>query len=277
MSTYAIGDIQGCYDDLQRLLELIEFNPKQDTLWFVGDLVNRGPKSLKVLRFIKSLGEHAIAVMGNHDLHLLAVAHGASKIKAKDTFNDILAAPDREELIQWLRQLPFLHYDSELEVILVHAGLPPQWNLAQARQYANEVETAVQGETQFFANMYGDKPKQWSEELRGWDRLRFISNCFTRLRYCDAEGNLDLQKKNSPTFDTNYKNIAQQPWFIWPNNRNTQIIFGHWAALGYHANHNVYALDSGCIWGGALTALRVEDKQVFSSPCTGACNPNDWL
>jgi len=274
MSTYAIGDIQGCYDDLQRLLELIEFNPKLDTLWFVGDLVNRGPKSLKVLRFVKSLGKHAITVMGNHDLHLLAVAHGASKIKAKDTFTDILAAPDREELIQWLRQRPFLHYDSELEVILVHAGLAPQWNLAQARQYANEVETAVRSKTKFLANMYGDKPKQWSKELQGWERLRFISNCFTRLRYCDAEGNLDLNKKDSPTFAAN---VTQQPWFVWPKHCNTQIIFGHWAALGYYANNNVYALDSGCIWGGELTALRVEDKQKFSLPCTGACNPNDWL
>ncbi len=275
MSTYAIGDIQGCYDDLQRLLELINFN-SDDILWFAGDLVNRGQKSLEVLRFVKSLQEHAVVVMGNHDLHLLAIAYGDSKLKRKDTLASILAAPDCEELLQWLRNRPFMHYDSDLELVLVHAGLPPCWNLAQAIQYANEVETAVQGEQyqQFFINMYGDKPNRWSEKLQGWDRLRFISNCFTRLRYCDANGKLDLKKKDSPTFASN---IGQQPWFIWPNNRNAQIIFGHWAALGYYANHNVYAIDSGCVWGGSLTALRIEDKKIFSLPCSRTCNPNDWL
>ncbi|MBE9561700.1 MAG: symmetrical bis(5'-nucleosyl)-tetraphosphatase [Proteobacteria bacterium] len=277
MSTYAIGDIQGCYDNLQHLLRLINFNPKQDTLWFAGDLVNRGPKSLEVLRFVKNLGKQAIVVMGNHDLHLLAIAHGNSKPKTKDTITDILTAPDREELIQWLRHRPFWHYDSNLKIALVHAGVLPQWNLAQINQHANEIETVLQGEKyqQFLANMYGDNPNQWSEELQDWERLRFISNCFTRLRYCNVEGKLSLKKKDSPTF--NNPNNKQQPWFIWPNNHDTQIIFGHWAALGYYANHNVYALDTGCVWGGALTALRIEDKQIFSIPCKSVCDPNDWL
>ena len=253
MSTYAIGDIQGCYDDLQRLLELINFNPTQDILWFAGDLVNRGPKSLEVLRFVKNLKERAIVVMGNHDLHLLAIAHGNSKLKTKDTLANILAAPDREDLLQWLRHRPFLHYDSDLNLAIIHAGLPPCWNFAQTLQYAKEVETALQGEQylQFLINMYGDKPNQWSEELQGWDRLRFISNCFTRLRYCDINSKLNLKKKDSPTFTSNLK---QQPWFVWPNNRTEQVIFGHWAALGYYADHNIYALDSGCVWGGKLTA-----------------------
>ncbi|HHB91717.1 MAG TPA: symmetrical bis(5'-nucleosyl)-tetraphosphatase [Thioploca sp.] len=273
MSTYAIGDIQGCYDDLQHLLELINFNLSQDTLWFTGDLVNRGQKSLEVLRFVKNLEERAVVVMGNHDLHLLAVAYGDSKLKRKDTLANILDAPDREELLQWLRNRPFIYYDTDFKSVIVHAGLHPYWNLAQALQYANEVETAVQGDQyqQFFINMYGDKPNQWSEELQGWDRLRFISNCFTRLRYCNENGKLNLKKKDSPIF---ISNIGQQPWFIWPNNRNVQVIFGHWAALGYYDNYNVYAIDSGCVWGGSLTALRIEDKKVFSLPCSKICDPN---
>ncbi|MCK5876954.1 MAG: symmetrical bis(5'-nucleosyl)-tetraphosphatase [Candidatus Marithrix sp.] len=267
MSTYAIGDIQGCYDNLQHLLEIINFNPNQDTLWFVGDLVNRGPKSLEVLRFIKNLGKNAITVMGNHDLHLLAIASGNSKLKEKDTLADILIAPDREELIQWLRFRPFWHYDSHLKLGLVHAGVLPQWNLTQINQRAKEIETVMQGEKyhQFLANMYGDEPNKWSKKLQDWDRLRFITNCFTRLRYCNVEGKLNLKKKNSPTFTK--QNSEQHPWFTWPNQHNTQIIFGHWATLGYYDKHNVYAIDTGCVWGGALTTLRIEDKKIFSVPC----------
>ncbi|MDM8564565.1 symmetrical bis(5'-nucleosyl)-tetraphosphatase [Candidatus Halobeggiatoa sp. HSG11] len=277
MSTYAIGDIQGCYENLQHLLKLINFDPKQDILWFVGDLVNRGPNSLEVLRFVKNLGKQAVTVMGNHDLHLLAIAHGNSKLKDKDTLENILSAPDREELLQWLRHRPFWHYDSDLKIALVHAGVLPQWNLAQISQYASELETVIQGKKyqQFLANMYGNNPNRWSKKLQGWERLRFISNCLTRLRYCNVDGKLNLKKKDSPIFVE--QNNEQQPWFTWPNKHNIQIIFGHWASLGYHADNNVYALDTGCVWGGALTALRIEDKQTFSMPCKSICNPNDWL
>jgi bis(5'-nucleosyl)-tetraphosphatase (symmetrical) len=276
MSTYAIGDIQGCYQDLQTLLQLIKFDPNQDTLWFTGDLVNRGPKSLQVLRFIKSLNERAIVVLGNHDIHLLAVAeNNLQYLKPQDTLGSILSAYDREELLKWLRNRPLLHHDSRLGFTMIHAGLPPQWDLQQARQYANEVEQALSG-TQYkdyLENVYGNKPKKWSEELEGWERLRFITNCFTRLRYCNADGKLALKKKDNPLLETNED--KDQAWFLWSHRatREQNIIFGHWSTLGYYADNGVYALDTGCLWGGSLTALRLEDKQVFSLPCAGACDP----
>lgn len=280
MSTYAIGDIQGCYQDLQSLLQLIQFDPTQDTLWFTGDLVNRGPKSLEVLRFIKNLNERAIAVLGNHDIHLLAVAeNNVQYLKPQDTLGSILSAPDREELLEWLRNRPLLHHDSTLGFTMIHAGLPPEWDLQQARECANEVEQALRGEQykDYLKNIYGNKPKKWSEELEGWERLRFITNCFTRLRYCSAKGKLALKKKDNPLLKANED--KHQAWFLWSHraSREHNIIFGHWSTLGYYADHGVYALDTGCLWGGSLTALRLEDKQVFSLPCKGICDPSDFL
>ncbi len=268
MSTYAIGDIQGCYTELQRLLEHIRFDPSQDILWCTGDLVNRGPNSLEVLRFFKALKERAVVVLGNHDLHLLAVAQGSDQ-KPGDTLTPILEAPDREELLEWLRYRPFLHND--LGFTMIHAGIPPQWDLLQARRCATELEETLQGKKyqEYLAHLYGNDPKKWSEELTGWDRLRFISNCFTRLRYCNAKGKLALKKKHPPLLDNNDED---KPWFLWPHH-DMQIIFGHWATLGHYIGHGVYALDSGCVWGGALTALRLEDKQVFSVSCNGECVP----
>ena len=277
MSTYAIGDIQGCYTELQRLLELIHFNPSQDVLWCTGDLVNRGPNSLEVLRFFKGLKERAIVVLGNHDLHLLAVAHGNTEyLKPRDTLAPILKAPDRDELLAWLRQRPFLHHDADFKLTMIHAGLPPQWDLVQTRQCAVEVEEALRSQIyrQYLANLYGNEPKKWSEKVKGWERLRFITNCFTRLRYCNAKGKLALKKKGPPSFDINDE---EQPWFLWSHraSRDMRIIFGHWSTLGYYVNHGVYALDTGCLWGGALTALRLEDKQVFTLPCAGECIPGE--
>jgi bis(5'-nucleosyl)-tetraphosphatase (symmetrical) len=279
MSTYAIGDIQGCYTELQRLLELIHFDPRHDVLWCTGDLVNRGTHSLEVLRFFKQLKERAIVVLGNHDLHLLAVADGHIEyLKPRDTLTAILEAPDCEELITWLRHRPFLHHDTDLGFTLIHAGLPPQWDLLQARQRAAEVEETLRGEKyqKYLANLYGNEPKKWSNKLTGWDRLRFISNCFTRLRYCNTKGHLDMKKKGAPELLKN-KNSEVQPWFLLPNraSRDMQIIFGHWSTLGYYADNGVYALDTGCLWGGALTALRLEDKQKFTLPCEGARTPVD--
>jgi len=276
MSTYAIGDIQGCYTELQRLLELIHFDPREDVLWSAGDLVNRGPNSLEVLRFFKALGKRAIVVLGNHDIHLLAIASGNFQyLKSKDTLTPILQAPDREELIQWLRQRPFLHHDPEFGLTMIHAGLPPQWNLLQARQYAVEIEETLRGSTfqDYLANLYSDEPKKWSEKLKDWERKRFITNCFTRLRYCNAKGKLALKKKGNPN-DVD-KNDEDKPWFSWSHraSNDMQIIFGHWATLGHYTGNGVYALDSGCVWGGALTALRLEDKQVFSVSCAGECFP----
>jgi bis(5'-nucleosyl)-tetraphosphatase (symmetrical) len=278
MATYAVGDIQGCYTELQQLLELVKFDPSRDVLWCTGDLVNRGPNSLEVLRFFKQLNESAIVVLGNHDLHLLAVAYGnEAYLHPQDTLLPILQANDSEELINWLRYRPLLHHDSQLGFTLIHAGLPPQWDLGQASQCAWELEATLRGPhcQTYFANLYGDKPKQWSEQLTGWERLRFITNCFTRLRYCNATGKLALKNKQTPQLKTNSSLTEDKPWFLWEHraSRTLRIVFGHWATLGYYADNGVYALDTGCVWGGALTALCLEDQQIFHLACAGACNP----
>jgi len=269
MVTYAIGDLQGCYQELITLLDKINFDEKKDRLWFTGDIVNRGPESLAALRFVKQL--NAITVLGNHDLHLLAIAAGKAKSHKKDTLDAILNAPDKAELLDWLRHLPLLHQDSELGFTLVHAGLPPQWDLTDAFNYAKEVEEIIQGHQaeKFFSNMYGDHPDKWSENLQGWDRLRFITNCITRIRYCDPEGRLTLKKKGPPGTQAN----PFIPWFNVAKRKSSdqKIIFGHWATLrlgneqGFE-NTNVYPLDNGCVWGGELTAFRLEDEKYFSVP-----------
>jgi bis(5'-nucleosyl)-tetraphosphatase (symmetrical) len=265
MARYAIGDVQGCYDELRLLLDRIGFDSTRDQLYFVGDLVNRGPHSLQTLRFIKNLGPAAETVLGNHDLHLLAVASGVSKTKHRDTFGDVLNAPDREELLDWLRQRPLLQQVEEF--YLIHAGLPPQWDAADAVRYAQEVENVLRGEgwMAFFQQMYGDTPKQWAENLQGFERIRFITNCFTRLRYCDTAGVLDMKEKLG--LGTQAAHLL--PWFRVPGRRSAEnkIIFGHWSTLGFHQENNVCCLDTGCLWGGQLTALRLEDGLSFSVAC----------
>lgn len=270
MAIYAIGDIQGCYDGLQRLLEQIHFNPGEDRLWITGDLVNRGPQSLEVLRFIYGLGEWAITVLGNHDLHLLAVAAKAKPVRSKDTLDPILAAPDREDLLTWLRHRSLLYRDSLLGFTLVHAGLPPQWDIMTAEACARELEAVLQGPhwQDFLIHMYGDQPACWRDDLRDWDRLRVITNCLTRLRYCDAKGQLFLKFKKSPGMQAE----GLMPWFKVPNraSQGERIIFGHWAALEAGVYEGaVYALDGGCVWGGKLVALRLdtEPPQWFSVNC----------
>ncbi|WP_127478260.1 symmetrical bis(5'-nucleosyl)-tetraphosphatase [Sulfurivermis fontis] len=274
MSTYAIGDIQGCYDQLLQLLEQIRFDPSSDRLWFAGDLVNRGPKSLQVLRFVRDLGDNAITVLGNHDLHLLAVwQQKHHHFSSNDTLLPIMQAPDRDELCNWLRRQPLLHHDAQLDYVMVHAGLPPQWDLATARRLAGEVETVLRGDDflAFMENMYGNKPKLWKEELRGWDRLRFAVNCFTRLRFCTAAGELDFHHKGKP----GSAEPTVLPWFAVPGRRSCdqRILFGHWSTLGFHRGDNVCALDTGCLWGGALTALRLEDGTAFHIDCPATCAP----
>lgn len=259
MATYAIGDIQGCYQQLQNLLDKLAFDRTQDTLWFTGDLVNRGPDSLKTLRFVKNLGKNAITVLGNHDLHLQVVAGNHVSKHKHDTIDDILNAPDRDELLDWLRKQPLMHHDKASGFTLLHAGLPPQWNLAIAQQLAHEVEAILQGDQyqDFLAHMYGNEPGQWSDDLRGWDRLRFITNCFSRLRYCDIEGNVCLQAKGPPGTQPE----PYIPWFEVPNraNKDMKIIFGHWSALGLQHASGAYALDTGCLWGQQLTAMRLDN------------------
>ena len=276
MATYVVGDIQGCFTELQQLLNATQFNPQHDFLWCAGDLVNRGPRSLETLRFFKSLGEHGVSVLGNHDLHLLAIACGHHEyFKKQDTLDEILEAPDRDELLTWLRHRPLLHHDANLSISLIHAGLPPQWTLAEAQCYAKEVETVLQSEQypEYFDNMYGNKPKVWSNELTGWARLRYITNCFTRLRYCNAKGKLALEKKFSPTYVSPHD--PKQPWFMHKHRAtiHDKIVFGHWSTLGFRNEYGIIALDTGCVWGGKLTAIRLEDLHVFQVDCPGACQP----
>lgn len=267
MAIWAIGDIQGCFDPLQRLLERLKFDPAEDRLWFTGDLVNRGPSSLETLRFVKSLGDAALTVLGNHDLHLLAVAACQRQPHRHDTLHGVLDAPDAEELLDWLRRQPLFH--REAGWVLIHAGLPPQWDIPTAGRLAREVEAVLRGADSegFFAHMYGNGPDFWSEELSGWGRLRFITNCLTRMRFCDREGRLDLKEKGAPGAQPAHL----RPWFevAERRSRGARIVFGHWSTLGFYAGEDCYGLDTGCLWGGELTALRLEDGAVErrSVPC----------
>lgn len=265
MATYAIGDIQGCYNELQRLLDRLAFDPANDRLWLVGDLVNRGPGSLEVLRLVKSLGESAITVLGNHDLHLLAVAAGVAELHRSDTLDAILQAPDREELLHWLRQQRLVH--AEGDYVLVHAGLLPQWSVAQAAGLAHEVEQALRGDdyVTFLSRMYGNQPHGWSDDLTGYKRLRVIVNAFTRTRILTPQGEMEFRFKGElPNIPAGYF-----PWFDLPQraSRAATVIFGHWSALGLLLRDDVIALDTGCLWGGPMTALRLEDRQLFQESC----------
>jgi bis(5'-nucleosyl)-tetraphosphatase (symmetrical) len=269
MALYAIGDVQGCDAELGVLLDALRFSPDRDQLWFVGDLVNRGPDSLAVLRRIRALGDAATVTLGNHDLHLLAVAFGSARTRAGDTLSETLAASDRAALLEWLAGRPIFHEDQTLKVCMLHAGLAPQWDLDLARQCAREFEDALRRDPEkLFAPMYGDQPDRWDDALEGEQRLRFIVNCFTRLRYVDAEGRLMLRAKGSPK-KAQAKSLI--PWFEAPAARwrGPRIVFGHWSTLGFFHNADVTGLDTGCVWGGALTALRLDepDAMPVQVPC----------
>jgi bis(5'-nucleosyl)-tetraphosphatase (symmetrical) len=267
MATYAIGDVQGCYSALQQLLDKINFDRANDRLWFAGDIVNRGPESLKTLRFIKELGDDHVCVLGNHDLHLLAANHAGPR--ASDTFADILAAEDKSALLNWLRHRPLFHYDANLNYALVHAGVAAQWTLTQAQQLANEVESVLRetvSSQTFLQHMYGNQPDHWQDKLAGMDRLRIITNYFTRVRFCYADGRMDFSYKGP--LDEHPAKLM--PWFDVPERKTAAvpILFGHWAALAgeTHSPH-VHALDTGCVWGVALTAMRLEDQVRFQIKC----------
>jgi bis(5'-nucleosyl)-tetraphosphatase (symmetrical) len=268
MATYAIGDVQGCFKQLKRLLKHIDFDPLADRLRFAGDLVNRGPRSLEVLRFVRALGDRAISVLGNHDLHLLAAADGERKASKGDTLDAILAAPDRDELLDWLRQLPLMHENPESGLILVHAGLSPQWSLETARRCAREVEAVLRGPQlpSLLKHMYGNEPRRWDDGLQDDARWRYIINAFTRMRYCQADGTLDFAEKNPPGRQA--KDLL--PWFAVPNrlNQGVPVVFGHWATLQLKNEldpvFGVHHIDTGCVWGGTLTALREDDGMTFS-------------
>jgi bis(5'-nucleosyl)-tetraphosphatase (symmetrical) len=262
MATYAIGDIQGCFDELQALLGCLDFG-KRDRLWFVGDLVNRGPKSLEVLRFVRALGGRAVTVLGNHDLHLIAQHEGFERPRKDDTIHDVLAAPDRKELVDWLRKRPMMHARGEFA--MVHAGLLPQWTVKRSLELAGEAEGALRRRNyrDFLAKMYGSKPDHWSDDLEGWDRLRVIVNAMTRMRFATPQGRMDFHAKG------NEAPRGFRAWFDLRPKEKASLICGHWSALGLKLRPRLAALDSGCVWGGKLSALRLEDRTLYQVPCRG--------
>lgn len=265
MATYAIGDIQGCYAQFLQLLDRIDYRPERDRLWLVGDLVNRGPDSLAVLRWVRSQGERVTTVLGNHDLHLLAVAAGHARLHPSDTLAAVLAAPDSADLLAWLRRQPLLHV--EQEYVLVHAGLLPAWPVSLAQQLAAEVGAVLQGDgyADFLAVMYGNQPVAWDSALQGDARLRLVVNAMTRMRFVHADGSLELESKG----ETTSAPPGCVPWFNYPQPQwaGHTVVFGHWSALGLLLEPHVIALDSGCLWGRALTAVRLEDRAVFQVSC----------
>jgi bis(5'-nucleosyl)-tetraphosphatase (symmetrical) len=267
VTLYAIGDIQGCDAEFAALLAKLHFRADRDQLWLVGDLVNRGPASLGVLRRVRAMGDNAITVLGNHDLHLAAVVYGKARLKPGDTLGRLLAAKDRDALLEWLIHRPLLHEHDRHRIAMVHAGLPPQWSMKLARACADEAQRALRRNPQkFFKTMYGDQPRMWSAALRGAARLRFIVNCFTRLRYLDLKGGLELSAKDAPRRTS--ANLT--PWFERKDARwhGTRILFGHWSTLGFLRNRDVISLDTGCVWGNRLTAVSVDepDRPPVSVP-----------
>jgi bis(5'-nucleosyl)-tetraphosphatase (symmetrical) len=262
MATYAIGDVQGCFDELQALLAKLRFS-KTDRVWFVGDLVNRGPKSLEVLRFVRDLGDRAIVVLGNHDLHLVTQHEGFERPRKDDTLQDVLDAPDRRELVDWLRTRAMMHVEGDYA--MVHAGLLPQWTIARARKLATEVEEVLRGRSyrKFLENMYGSKPEEWADDLEGWDRLRVIVNAMTRLRFCTPQGKMDFRAKGIEPPK------GYRAWFDLRPEEDTTLVCGHWSTLGLKVEKRLAALDTGCVWGGRLTAMRLEDRKLYEVACRG--------
>jgi bis(5'-nucleosyl)-tetraphosphatase (symmetrical) len=274
MSIYAVGDIQGCHTELEQMLKLIAFDQKQDQLWLVGDLVNRGTGSLEVLRLVRSLGDAAITVLGNHDLHLLAVAASVAELHRSDTLDEILAAPDREELLGWLRHQRLIHVQENY--VLLHAGLFPEWSVQKAQDLAREVEQQLRGDdyVTLLKTMYGNTPNHWQDSLMGHERSRVITNALTRMRICTAAGEMEFKFKGE------VKDIpaGHLPWFEMPNRASADaiVVFGHWSALGLVNRPNVIALDTGCLWGSALTAIRLQDRKIFQVSCSKQDTKKDW-
>ncbi|HEY2037849.1 MAG TPA: symmetrical bis(5'-nucleosyl)-tetraphosphatase [Steroidobacteraceae bacterium] len=277
MSRHAIGDIQGCCDELHALIKQTGFAADRDRLWFVGDLVNRGPQSLEVLRFVRALGDNAIVVLGNHDLHLLAVACGCRPARRSDTLDEILRAPDRDTLLEWLATRPLAHF--EAGDLLVHAGVVPQWTAETTLGLAREVESALRNDPRnLFDHMYGDEPDHWSADVAGTDRLRFAINVLTRIRVCTNDGRINLRLKGKPP-------AGGSQWLPWfeaegRRTRDVRVIFGHWSALGLVMRDDVVGLDTGCVWGGRLTAFDLDRNRSsgaapLSVSCAGYQSPDE--
>ena len=263
MSTYAIGDVQGCYPELQRLLDKLKFDPAVDTLWFCGDLVNRGGESLEVLRLVHSIRERCIVVLGNHDLSLLAVAQRSAeaKVRVNPDLRRVVEAEDGETLIDWLRHCNMIHHDEALNFTLVHAGIAPSWTLKQALRIGGEVERALRGpgHRSLLARMFGNRPSRWSSKLHGQDRLRAAINILTRMRYCDANGRIDFEANGTP----GTQRAGLYPWYEVPGGkpRESRIVCGHWSTLGLFAGLGIHAIDTGAVWGGQLTAMRLDAEE----------------
>jgi len=277
MTTYVIGDLQGCYDELMELLAAIQYTPETDHLWFVGDIINRGPKSLECLRFVKTLCEQGKAdtVLGNHDFHLLAAYSGLEKYRSKsDTLSPILESDDVDELVEWLRIQPLMVTHPVYSAVMVHAGIPPQWTIPEAKQYAKELETKLSApdwQDYVINHLFGSEPNHWENTLSGYERLRYIVNAFARMRYCSPEGKLEFKTKSAPKGSGG----EYQPWFVFPNRRNKdhEIFFGHWSTLGAIDAYHVHATDTGCLWGGQMTAYAMETKQRYCIDCKQNCKP----
>lgn len=267
MATYAIGDVQGCMSELEALLAACRFDAARDRLWFVGDLVNRGPASADVLRFAMALGDRASVVLGNHDLHLLCVSEGLARPRPDDTLDGVLSAPDRTELLGWLRTRPLLHMEDD--VLLVHAGLLPQWDAAKALALAGEVEAELRGPRyrEFLSRLYGSTPDAWNEALVGDDRTRVIVNAMTRMRFCSDAGVMEFRAKGG----LDAVPAGFRPWFEVAGRRSCThtVVCGHWSALGLRISPRLMSLDTGCVWGGALSAVRLEDRRIFQVECNG--------
>ena len=265
MATWAIGDLQGCYDELARLLDRLKYDPAADCLWFCGDLVNRGGQSLQVLRLLRTLGAQTVVTLGNHDLSLLAIAERtpAEQEKVNPELRSVLFASDRDELLGWLRAQKLLHHDPALNFLMVHAGLAPRWTLAQAQRAAREVEQQLHGGDyrRLLRGMFGNKPELWSGRLRGLERQRASINVLTRMRYCDVRGRIAFAEKGKP----GTHKPGQYPWFEVPGmtRREVRVVCGHWSTLGRFCGLGVYAIDTGCVWGGALTALRLDAEDPY--------------
>jgi len=274
MAIYAIGDIQGCYDELNELLDLIGYAPDRDRLWFVGDLVNRGPGSLQTLRLVKAMGDNAITVLGNHDFHLLRLAAGYGKEHREDTLRMVLDAPDRNGLIDWLLQRPLAHREDGW--LLIHAGLVPQWTAARTIELAREVEAVLASDrrAEFLDRLYGDEPDRWDDSLEGFDRWRVIVNVLARLRFCDAEGRMEFREKRGAEFPP----PGMRAWFEQPGRLTGDhvVVCGHWSTQELMLAPNVLMLDSGCLWGGTLTAVRLEDRRVYQVPSKLPINPKPF-
>ena len=268
MTTYAIGDIQGCYDPLRRLLDKLQFSPEEDTLWIAGDMVSRGPQSLEVLRFIKSLDTAAVSVLGNHDISLIASHYGL--FKPHSSLKPIFDAPDRYELIDWLRNRSFFHVDQHLGFCMAHAGVSPQWTLQEAMTYAKEIEIPLRGGTakRWLKKIYGNKPAKWDNDLQSYQRHRYILNSFVRMRFSKENGALDFELKKNP-FENRQKHTKLIPWFECPIRRKlpVKVIFGHWSSLGLYQNNKVVALDTGCVWNNRLTAFNLETENITDVKC----------